>query len=100
MEAFNETVIRHVVVDTEDGGISYWKVNVDVYFEYNKNNFVSGKLQIISEFSNSITHTITVKPNAYGELVYNTSFLVDKVSSLLYDFSFGHKTVIALFIFQ
>lgn len=82
LEAYDETVIRHLVVDTEQTG-TYWKVNVDVYFENNIRNNVIGTLQLSTKVSTVITHTINIKPNVYGETVYSTSFLVLDVSNIL-----------------
>lgn len=78
--AYNETVIRHLVVDTEIDG-NYWKVNVDVYFENNNRNVVNGTLVISTIFNPYLTRTVNLKPNQYGELVYTTTFLVYGVSN-------------------
>lgn len=79
LEAYNETVIRHVVIDTEKVGTN-WKVNVDVYFQNNRRNQISGVLNLNAQANTAIWYTLNLSPNSYGETVASTSFLVSEVS--------------------
>lgn len=78
IEGYNETSIRHVVTNLEEGDAN-WSVNVSVFLANNSKNIINGSLQI--KFLNQVLlENVSIEPNTDGEFVYHRSLNISKVS--------------------